>query len=606
MKSAAMAACVLVSVAGLARIASAQAPPTDDTYISGGSASHGGEPNLKLAADSSVLLRFALSPALPSGTSGSSVTHATVKLYVSGLTNTGGFDVYAIAAPWDESTVTGDTAPPLGPLVASGVVIEPNMKGQFLVLDVTAAVQQWLGTDGQGAGGIPNAGLALVTRDGLRVTFDSKENPQTSHEPALDVELAGQAGPVGPPGPPGPQGPQGPQGDPGPGSVTSVTANAPLTVVNSTTTPTISLGVVPAAKGGTGLSGSGLAGSFLRSNGSTWTTGFLAPNDVPAGSGNYIQNSTNTQTASFSISGAGKASSFSAPQFVVGFAVVRAPGTENLFAGLLSGPNSPSGAGDTYFGTSTGAWATSASDNTFVGRRAGAVTTGSNNSFFGSGAGANGAYSGNGNTFVGRGADIAITESVGSNDTLLGADAKVDPIVSGTDLRFATAIGAGAVVSYSDMIMLGKPAGVYDGVSRPADIVRTAGLFQPALASPGGSPVCFNNGLSLCSSSLRYKTDVRPYRRGLDVVRQLNPITFTWKDGGRPGVGFGAEDVVKVEPLLTFENEGHLEGVRYAEITTVLVNAVKEQQAQIEAQREQIRQLQRQMERLIEQARRKR
>jgi hypothetical protein len=118
------------------------------------------------------------------------------------------------------------------------------------------------------------------------------------------------------------------------------------------------------------------------------------------------------------------------------------------------------------------------------------------------------------------------------------------------------------------------------------------GIFQPALSSPGGSPVCFNNGLSLCSSSFRYKTTIRPYLGGLDVAKRLNPITFAWKADGRRDIGFGAEDVAKVEPLLTFNNEkGQIEGVQYAQITTVLINSIKEQQAQIEALTKQIRKL---------------
>ncbi len=50
-------------------------------------------------------------------------------------------------------------------------------------------------------------------------------------------------------------------------------------------------------------------------------------------------------------------------------------------------------------------------------------------------------------------------------------------------------------------------------------------------------------------------------------------------------VGFVAEEVNSVEPLLsTYNKEGKIEGVKYAQITTALVNAVKEQQTQIEAQ----------------------
>jgi hypothetical protein len=262
----------------------------------------------------------------------------------------------------------------------------------------------------------------------------------------------------------------------------------------------------------------------------------------------------------------------------------------------LAGPDSPTGRRNTYVGLLAGFLAVNASDNTAFGNRAGGTATGSGNTFFGSNAGGNGAGPGHNNTFIGFNADIAITQHIGNNLTALGANAKIDPITNGRLLEYSTAIGAGAEVNFSDMIVIGKAAGTYEGVARPADIVRTAGIFQPALASPGSVPVCFNNGLALCSSSLRYKTNVHPYLGGLSVLNRLKPITFAWKENGRRDVGFGAEDVFKAEPLLTFNNDkGEIEGVHYAQISTVLVNSVKEQQAQIEAQAREITELREQL-----------
>ena len=56
-------------------------------------------------------------------------------------------------------------------------------------------------------------------------------------------------------------------------------------------------------------------------------------------------------------------------------------------------------------------------------------------------------------------------------------------------------------------------------------------------------------------------------------------------------VGFGAEEVEKVEPLLTTRNDkGEIEGVKYRQITTVLVNAVNQQQEIINAQQRRVEQ----------------
>ena len=94
---------------------------------------------------------------------------------------------------------------------------------------------------------------------------------------------------------------------------------------------------------------------------------------------------------------------------------------------------------------------------------------------------------------------------------------------------------------------------------------------------------------TFCSSSLRYKTNIKPYGGGLSVVAKLQPITFNWKKGGTPDFGLGAEDVAKAEPLLVTHNEkGEIEGVKYDRVVVVLLNAVKEQQAQIEQEKAQI------------------
>src|SRR5262249_20309401 len=111
------------------------------------------------------------------------------------------------------------------------------------------------------------------------------------------------------------------------------------------------------------------------------------------------------------------------------------------------------------------------------------------------------------------------------------------------------------------------------------------------LANAGSTQLCLNgaNRVGPCSSSLRYKTGLAPYRGGLSVVSRLRPISFTWKDRGIRDLGFGAEEVEKIDPLLVVYNAGgEVEGVKYDRLNVVLVNAIKEQQKQIEQQQGQI------------------
>jgi len=105
--------------------------------------------------------------------------------------------------------------------------------------------------------------------------------------------------------------------------------------------------------------------------------------------------------------------------------------------------------------------------------------------------------------------------------------------------------------------------------------------------------------LTTCTSSessLRYKTDLRPFSGGLSLVARLKPYNFAWKNTGTRELGLIAEDVAAAEPLLTYKNEkDEIEGVKYENLTVVLVNAIKEQQTQIDDLRKQVRAQQEQL-----------
>src|SRR6185369_13850101 len=132
--------------------------------------------------------------------------------------------------------------------------------------------------------------------------------------------------------------------------------------------------------------------------------------------------------------------------------------------------------------------------------------------------------------------------------------------------------------------------------------IGTNGLVQVAhFSNAGVTSTCYNSSfqLAICSSSLRYKTNLAPYSSGLDVINRLRPITFDWKQGGMHDVGFGAEDVAGIEPLfVTHNQEGQVEGVKYDRLSVVFVNAIKEQQTQIEEQHHQITDLKNQLEQM--------
>lgn len=141
---------------------------------------------------------------------------------------------------------------------------------------------------------------------------------------------------------------------------------------------------------------------------------------------------------------------------------------------------------------------------------------------------------------------------------------------------------------------------VTQNVQTSGSTVIADSLSVGNLGGGASTPLCANGGLiRFCSSSLRYKSEVQPFARGLEIVRRLRPISFTWKETGAHDLGLGAEEVAEVEPLLTFRNaQGQIEGVKYGPLNIVLINAIKQQEEQLERQQAQLERQQQQLDRL--------
>jgi hypothetical protein len=95
-------------------------------------------------------------------------------------------------------------------------------------------------------------------------------------------------------------------------------------------------------------------------------------------------------------------------------------------------------------------------------------------------------------------------------------------------------------------------------------------------------------------SSRRWKTEIETLRDPLETVRDLRGVSFRWKESGAPDIGLIAEEVGEVIPeIVSYEENGvDARSVKYSRMVAVLIEAVKEQQAQIDAQSEDIGELQ--------------
>lgn len=314
----------------------------------------------------------------------------------------------------------------------------------------------------------------------------------------------------------------------------------------------------------------------------------------------------------------------------------------NAFFGAYAGENSATG-GNSYFGAFAGQKNTSGFSNVFLGVNAGKENTGgSSNTYVGSNTGQNTGGVGDNNTALGANAKVGLNvnnaTAIGansfastSNSVMLGtASTKVfvpgpvditgNAVFSGNASVLGTISAGNLNISGGDVVTTFENStfklkvsgsveasgfhatgnvGV-DGRLVTGQEVEGEGVVWRTMPGIGGSnEICYYQfaggakyGMTFCSSSIRYKENVRNFTGGLDVVRRLRPVTYDWKRDGSHDVGFIAEEVNKIEPLLSkFNEKGEVEGVKYGQITTLLVNAVREQQEQIEQQRSEIAEL---------------
>ncbi|MDD5012265.1 MAG: tail fiber domain-containing protein [Candidatus Nanoarchaeia archaeon] len=100
-------------------------------------------------------------------------------------------------------------------------------------------------------------------------------------------------------------------------------------------------------------------------------------------------------------------------------------------------------------------------------------------------------------------------------------------------------------------------------------------------------------------SSIRWKENITEIPNALDKILKLQGVYFNWKNSGEHGMGFIAEEVGKIVPEVVgyddaknksnwyFDSKGNKQlyatGVDYGSLTPVLVEAIKEQQKQIDS-----------------------
>lgn len=93
------------------------------------------------------------------------------------------------------------------------------------------------------------------------------------------------------------------------------------------------------------------------------------------------------------------------------------------------------------------------------------------------------------------------------------------------------------------------------------------------------------------TSDIKLKTNIKPLENSLEKVLNLRGVEYDRVDYERHQIGMIAQEVEQVIPDLVHENSEGTKVLEYTHLTAVLVEAVKEQQKQIETLKETVAEL---------------
>lgn len=115
---------------------------------------------------------------------------------------------------------------------------------------------------------------------------------------------------------------------------------------------------------------------------------------------------------------------------------------------------------------------------------------------------------------------------------------------------------------------------------------RITGAYNVTTGSAANVFVTTTGVLQRSTSSIKYKSDVEDYTKGLNEVMKLRPITYKSINSNSDKIyaGFIAEELADLKLTELYENNdnGEPDAISYAYIVTLLTKAIQEQQQQIE------------------------
>ncbi len=272
-------------------------------------------------------------------------------------------------------------------------------------------------------------------------------------------------------------------------------------------------------------------------------------------------------------------------------------GGGNTFVGAESARNLSTGDNNCYVGNNSGVFSNSGSENTCIGAHSGGGnSTGDGNVFLGfhAGYGETGSdrlYIDNSSTsaplihgdFATNALTINGTLNVTGNSTLSNTYVNGLLRVNSNNMALSMSPGTGAdPINY-----------IYQGMAGSSNVKEYAvAIYDPLWVS--GSVWAVSH---LTTSDKRFKKNIVPISNTLSKISQIDGVYFEWNDDmlkvknneepeikrdTSKQIGFIAQDIEKVFPEMVSTDGSGYKSVDYSKMSAVLLEAVKEQQQQID------------------------
>ncbi len=309
-------------------------------------------------------------------------------------------------------------------------------------------------------------------------------------------------------------------------------------------------------------------------------------------------------------------------------------GERNTFIGYFAGNATNTGISNVFVGTNAGDSNTTGDANTIIGASA---DVGLPNLTFATAIGTAAVVSNSNTVVLGRAADaVRVPGSLGIGTTAPGAELHVT--ANGGQIMVGDAgcssgvasIGFGATLECTNYALSGSVANTFInrptgggilfrennvdqmriaaggnvgiGTNSPADKLDVDGDIRVGLDGTNLGCVKDDNGTVIagtCSSDMRFKKSVTPFGSVLRGFTKLQPVHFYWRTdefkdkhfGTRQSYGLIAQEVEAIFPELVSTDEQGYRVVNYSKLPLLTIQAVTEQQQQIESQRKLIEKL---------------